>query len=57
MNLGVCGSSGDGILSGDVGILIVVSASDKFSLKDLARWNMKWDISQNTGHTGVWAHG
>ena len=57
MNLRIWKHSGNGILSRNVGILIAASASDdEVSLKDLATWNMEWNMIQNTGLTSAWEH-
>lgn len=57
MNLGIWKHSGNGILNRNVGILIVTSISDdEVSLKDLAMWNMEWNMIQNTGLTSAWEH-
>ena len=57
MNLGIWKHSENGILSRNVGILIVASANnDEVSLKDLATWNMEWNMIQNTGLTSAWEH-
>lgn len=55
MNLGIWKHLKNGILSRNVGILIVASANnDEVSLKDLATWKHGMEHDSNTGLTSAW---
>lgn len=57
MNLRFGNTLENGILSRNVGILHGSGANnDEVSLKDLATWNMEWNMIQNTGLTSAWEH-